>query len=89
MTADWVVRTLDKAAKEHGAPEIINSDQGSQFTSNEYRDFLKDKGIKIYMDGKGVATDNAFINRLFRTLKYEKIYIEVPENGISLKDCCS
>lgn len=64
MEASWVVKTIKQAVKNHGLPEIINSDQGTQFTSDEYIDYLKSlKTVKISMDGKGRATDNAFIER--------------------------
>lgn len=56
-------------------PEIINSDQGCQFTSNKYIDLLKSNGIMISMDGRGRATDNIVIERFFRSLKYEKLYL--------------
>ena len=68
----------------HGAPEILNSDQGSQFTSNEYVSLLKSHGIKISMDGKGRALDNIFIERLWRRLKYEDVYIKEYQDGLSL-----
>jgi len=74
METDWVVNTLNEAIGEYGRPEIINSDQGSQFTSDEYVSYLKSLEIvHISMDGKGRATDNAFIERLWRSVKYEKI----------------
>ena len=88
MTAEWVVKAIKAAIEKNGSPEIINSDQGSQFTSDEYIDYLKGTGIKISMDGKGRATDNAFIERFFRTLKYDKIYLEIPEDGLALHNCC-
>ena len=64
MEAEWVVNTLDEAVQTHGKPEIINSDQGTQFTSDEYIGYVKSlETVKISMDGKGRATDNAFIER--------------------------
>ena len=70
-------------------PEIINSDQGSQFTSDEYIEYVKSlETVKISMDGKRRATDNAFILRFFRTIKYDKIYLEMPENGTELHKVC-
>ncbi|MCH2213710.1 MAG: DDE-type integrase/transposase/recombinase, partial [Flavobacteriales bacterium] len=66
MEADWVVKTLKEAVSQNGKPEIINSDQGSQFTSNEYVSYLKSLGtVRISIDGKGRATDNAHIERFF------------------------
>jgi len=85
MTAAWVVATLKKAIGTHGMPGIINSDQGVQFTSGEYIDYVKSlKRVSISMDGKGRATDNAYIERFFRTIKHDKIYLHMPENGEQL-----
>jgi len=89
MTAEWVVNTISDAILKYGSPKIINSDQGSQFTSEEYISFLKEQDIQISMDGKGRATDNSFVERFFRTIKYDKIYLELPENGTDLHKCCS
>lgn len=89
MTAEWVVNTISDAILKYGSPKIINSDQGSQFTSEEYISFLKEQDIQISMDGKGRATDNSFVERFFRTIKYDKIYLELPENGTDLHRCCS
>lgn len=87
--ADWVVRTLKEAINENGKPEIINSDQGTQFTSDAYINFVKSlETVKISMDGKGRATDNAHIERFFRTIKYDKIYRFVPEDGLHLYELC-
>lgn len=89
MEAQWVVETLKQAIEFYGKPEIINSDQGSQFTSDEYIRYVKSlETVKISMDGKGRATDNAFIERFFRTIKYDKIFLEMPENGIELHGVC-
>jgi putative transposase len=69
MDATWVVDTLKQAVKQHGAPKYINSDQGSQFTSDEYTEYVKSlKETEISMYRKGRATDNAHIERFFRTL---------------------
>jgi len=89
MEAEWVVNTLDEAIQIHGKPEIINSDQGTQFTSDEYIGYVKSREtVKISMDGKGRATDNAFIERFFRTIKYDKLYLEMPETGGQLHKTC-
>ena len=66
---------LKQVIKEHGKPEIVNSDQGCQFTCIEWIKFLDASKIKISMDGKGRALDNIFIERFWRTLKYEYIYL--------------
>lgn len=81
----FVIETINKAIKAHGTPEIINSDQGSQFTSQEYVDLLKENSIKISMDGKGRALDNQRIERFFRSYKWEKLYLEECETGHDLR----
>ena len=84
MTAEWCAQVVADAVQQHGTPEIINSDQGSQFTSIEYTSLLLHHGINISMDGKGRAIDNIFIERLWRSVKYECIYINVFEDGVKL-----
>lgn len=84
MSAEWCTEIVKDAIAANGKPEIINSDQGSQFTSEVYTQMLKDNGIQISMDGKGRAIDNIFIERLWRTVKYENIYLYVYEDGLSL-----
>lgn len=81
----FVIETINKAVKSNGTPEIMNSDQGSQFTSHEYVDLLKEKGIKISMDGKGRALDNQRIERFFRSYKWEKLYLEECKTGHELR----
>jgi len=71
MTAEWCAGVLEEAIARHGKPDIINSDQGSQFTSDCYIDLLKTNEIQISMDGKGRAMDNIFIERLWRSVKQE------------------
>ena len=84
MSAEWCTEVLQEAIKNHGIPEIFNTDQGSQFTSDVFINTLIDKGIKISMDGKGRALDNIFIERLWRSVKYENVYLNVYENGLLL-----
>lgn len=86
MTAEWCCQIAEEAIAEHGQPEIINSDQGSQFTGEEYTTLLtkRDQPIKISMDGKGRAIDNIFIERLWKSVKYECIYLHVFEDGVQL-----
>lgn len=84
MEAEWCKETLEEAIKLHGKPEIVNSDQGSQFTSDVFTLCLIKNDIKISMDGKGRATDNIFIERLWRSLKYEDIYLNCYETGSEL-----
>lgn len=84
MTAEWCTEIVTEAIATHGKPEIINSDQGCQFTSELYTSFVKSNAIEISMDGKGRAIDNIFIERLWRTVKYEHIYLHVYEDGLAL-----
>jgi putative transposase len=84
MDADWVLETLQVALTRHGKPQIVNSDQGSQFTCNKWVAYLKEREILISMDGKGRAIDNVYIERLWRTVKYDYIYISPPEDGWQL-----
>jgi len=75
LATPMVLRAVEKALTM-GKPEILNSDQGSQFTSHDYTDFLKVNQIQISMDGKGRWADNILIERWFRTLKYEEVYLK-------------
>jgi len=86
MSAEWCGDVVSEAIKPHGTPQIINSDQGSQFTSEVYISLLKSHSIKISMDGRGRARDNIFIERFWRSIKYEKIYLNPCENGHQLYD---
>lgn len=81
MDAEFCVRALKKALKLYGKPEIFNTDQGSQFTSSDFTNVLKDYNISISMDGKGRWMDNVFIERLWRSLKYECVYLHAFETG--------
>ena len=85
MTPDFCVEALQDALKRHGAPQIFNTDQGSQFTSGEWTDTLKAAGVQISMDGKGRWIDNVFIERLWRSVKYENVYLHAYENGTQLR----
>jgi putative transposase len=84
MEASWCAQTLTEAIELHGKPEIINTDQGSQFTSEEFTEVVLGNDIKLSMDGKGRATDNAFIERLWRSVKYEHVYIYAYETANDL-----
>lgn len=84
MPAEWVVEVIMEAMHRHGKPVIMNSDQGSQFTSDLYINLLKDNEIDISMDGKGRAIDNIFIERLWRSVKYEHIYLYAHKDGNEL-----
>ncbi len=84
MTAEWCAQVLGEAIEKQGKPEIFNTDQGSQFTSEVFINVLKNNEIKISMDGKGRALDNVFVERLWRSVKYENVYLNVYENGLTL-----
>ena len=75
LGADFCVEALEEALVRYGHPEIFNTDQGSQFTSDDFTGTLKDHGIMISMDGKGRCMDNIFVERLWRSLKYEEVYL--------------
>lgn len=81
----FCVEALKEAILKYGAPEIFNSDQGCQFTSESFTKLLKQWNVRISMDGKGRFKDNIFIERLWRTLKYERIYLKAYETGTELK----
>ena len=85
MEASWVVRILKSAVRKHGKPMIINSDQGSQFTSEEYVKTIQAmKDTQISMDGKRRAIDNVWIKRFFRTIKHEYLYLNPSDDGAAL-----
>ena len=79
------VEALEEALANYGTPDIFNSDQGCQFTSENFTDVLKDNGIKISMDGKGRWMDNVFIERLWRSLKYEEVYLKAYDSVAQAK----
>ena len=86
MTVDFCVAALEEALALYGTPEIFNTDQGSQFTANPFIKVLLDAEIAISMDGVGRAIDNVFIERLWRTIKYDHIYLNPAESGNALRD---
>ena len=81
MDTTFCVEALKEALAKHGTPEIFNTDQGSQFTSGDWIDVLTDAKIKISMDGKGRWIDNRMLERLWRSLKYECVYLHAFETG--------
>ena len=81
LEAGFCVSALKEALERHGTPEISNTDQGSQFTGEAYLGVLRGAGVKISMDGRGRWIDNRFIERLWRSLKYEAVYLEELEGG--------
>jgi putative transposase len=86
MTAGWCREVVQEAIEMHGYPEIINSDQGSQFTSEEFTGLFTAENVptQISMDGKGRCIDNIFIERLWRSVKYECVYLKAFEDGVEL-----
>lgn len=84
LTSEASLKVIKEAVEEYGCPEIINSDQGSQFTCQEWINFWQDKQVKISMDGKGRAIDNIFIERLWRTVKYNHVYLWPASDGLEL-----
>lgn len=84
MTAQWCADNLQEAINIHGKPKIFNTDQGSQYTSDIHTKVLIDNEIQISMDGKGRAIDNIFIERLWRTVKYENVYLQAYSDGVEL-----
>jgi putative transposase len=81
LTADFCVEALEEALAKFGRPEIFNTDQGSQFTGEEWIQRLKEANVAISMDGKGRWIDNVFIERLWRNVKYEEVYLHAYANG--------
>jgi putative transposase len=85
LGAEFCVEALEEALARHGRPEIFNTDQGSQFTSDDFTGTLKRHGVMISMDGKGRCMDNIFVERLWRSLKYEEVYLNAYENVAEAK----
>jgi len=80
MTIDFCLEAVEEAIRLYGRPDIINTDQGSQFTSAEFTGLLNLNGIRISMDGKGCWRDNVFVERLWRTVKYEQVYLHAYDS---------
>ena len=85
MDAGFCVAALEEALARFGKPEIFNTDQGSQFTSQAFTSMLRDAEVRISMDGRGRWMDNVFIERLWRSLKYECVYLHAFETGSELR----
>ena len=85
LTADFCVAALQEAIAKYGPPEIFNTDQGCQFTSDDFTGVLKAHGIRISMDGRGRCHDNIFVERLWWTVKHEWVYLRPAANGIEQK----
>jgi putative transposase len=84
LESDFCVEALKEALKK-GRPEIFNTDQGSQFTSQEFVSLLKSQSVKVSMDGSGRYADNLFIERLWRTLKYEEVYLKAYQDTLEAR----
>ncbi len=80
LAADVAVAALEEAITKYGVPEIMNTDQGSQFTSSEFIGVLQRHAIRISMDGKGCWRDNVFVERLWKTIKYEHVYLHAYDS---------
>ena len=76
MEADFCIEAVQEAIARYGTPDIFNTDQGSQFTSSDFTGLLKQHGIRISMDGKGAWRDNVFVERLWKSVKYEEVYLK-------------
>ena len=79
LTTDFCIEAVREAVAQYGSPKIFNTDQGCQFTSLEFTGLLQDHGIQISMDGKGCWRDNVFVERLWKTIKYEEVYLRTYE----------
>jgi len=84
LATSWCKEVLSEAIATHGKPEIINSDQGAQYTSALWTQYLDEQGIRISMDGKGRALDNVWIERFWKSLKYDYVYLNPAEDGFEL-----
>jgi len=80
MEVDFCIEAVEEAMARHGKPEIFNTDQGSQFTSQAFTGLLADNGVRISMDGKGAWRDNVFVERLWRSVKYEEVYLRAYDS---------
>lgn len=84
LTSDFCIEAVEEGIRVNGKPEIINTDQGSQFASEQFIECVLSKGIQLSMDGKGRATDNIAIERFWRSLKYENIYLYEYKDSVEL-----
>ena len=80
MDTSFCLEALEEAFAKYGQPEIFNTDQGSQFTSEDFTGALKARGVAISMDGKGAWRDNVFVERLWRSIKYEEVYLHAYDS---------
>lgn len=80
LSTDFCIEAVQEAFALYGTPEIFNTDQGSQFTSREFTELLREKDIAISMDGRGCWRDNVFVERLWRSIKYEEVYLHAYDS---------
>ena len=85
MTVDFCVEAVEEALAKHGKPDIFNTDQGSQFTSIAFTGLLSSNGIAISMDGKGSWRDNVFVERIWRPVKYEEVYLRASAPALKAR----
>jgi putative transposase len=85
LTSDFCVEAVEEAIARYGKPEIFNTDQGSQFTSDDFTTMLHDHGVAISMDGRGCWRDNVFVERLWRSIKYEEVYLHAYQSVSAAK----
>ena len=85
LDSSFCVDALEEALARFGPPEIFNTDQGAQFTADAFTKVLRDRGIAISMDGKGRCLDNVFVERLWRSLKYEEVYLHAYDSGVAAR----
>lgn len=86
MEAEFCIEAVKEALEKYGVPDIFNTDQGSQFTSEAFTTVLLDRGIAISMDGKGAWRDNVFVERLWRSVKYEEVYLKAYASVAEARD---
>ncbi|MFI9653071.1 IS3 family transposase [Guyparkeria sp. GHLCS8-2] len=86
LDTDFCIDALEEALTHHGSPEIFNTDQGCQFTNKAFTEVLAAHDVRISMDGKGCYQDNIFVERLWRSVKYECVYLKAFENGVHLRE---
>jgi putative transposase len=80
LTTDFCLEAVEAAVQRYGVPEIFNTDQGSQFTSDDFVDLIQGHGIRLSMDGKGRWVDNVFVERLWKSVKYEEVYLHAYDS---------
>lgn len=85
LSADFCIEAVEEAIEHYGKPEIFNTDQGTQFTSDAFTTMLHDHGVAISMDGRGCWRDNVFVEHLWRSIKYEEVYLHAYESVSAAK----